>query len=68
VRSGGKRTGSGRKGDKSASGISIGKVTNRAQAFAAARKVLEFCMTEFVKPGEKSLTAKLEAACAALAK
>jgi hypothetical protein len=40
----------------------------REQAFAAAKKILEFCRDKFVKPSETDITLKLNAACEALDK
>lgn len=48
--------------------VDLPKETTREEAFAAARKVLEFVRDKFTKPSETDLTAKLNAACEALAK
>lgn len=63
---GGKR--SGKSAKKTGNAISIPKVATREEAFAAARKVLEFCRDTFTKPSETTLTERINAAIEALAK
>lgn len=64
---GGKRNGkAAKKTDTKA--ISIPKVGTREEAFAAARKILEFVRDKFTKPSETDLTTKVNACIEALAK
>lgn len=54
--SGGERKGSGKKAGKDTQTLRLPKTMTQEAAFAAARKVLEFCMTQFVKPSDPRST------------
>lgn len=62
---GDKKTGKG-KGKAPANPMSVPKVATREEAFAAARKVLEFVRDKFTKPSETELFAKINATLEAL--
>lgn len=52
----------GKKSAKKSNAMSIPKVATREEAFAAARKVLEFCRDKFTKPSETNITERINAA------
>jgi hypothetical protein len=54
--SGGKRKGAGKKAKADTQTLRLPKTMSQEAAFAAARKVLEFCMTQFVKPSDPRST------------
>lgn len=65
---GGKRTGKNAKKADAKNSVSVPKVATREEAFAAARKILEFVRDKFTKPSETDLTTKVNACIEALAK
>lgn len=66
-KAGGKRKGAGKTSAKGkANGISIGKVATREEAYAAARKVLEFCRDQFTPPSDGKRSKAIDSCIAAL--
>lgn len=62
---GDRKTGKGKKGAK-ANPLSVPKVATREEAYAAARKVLEFCRDKFTKPSETGITEAIDKCIAVL--